>query len=287
MNAPLAPTQGLTQQVINGGKIDSKGWELALTLNPLRSSRGLNWISRTSFYHVEGQVLALPVPAFSVPNSGFGAAFGHGEIHVGYSPTAVWGNLYHGNLAAGAPAGTFVDTVLGDATPKFTMQYGNEFTWRALSLNTIINVRKGGVVSNLTINLFDEGFNSWDYDKASPNTAIGATLGAWRYNSWHGTQNASVYVQDGSYVKLREITLSLDVPQKYFKLLLARGQCASARAVVTCTPGRTTGVSTPTRLSSAISRCVSTSTSRRIRRPRASSSASTWGTDLHDSDSIT
>jgi TonB-linked SusC/RagA family outer membrane protein len=206
LTAPLAPTSGFTQQIINGGKITSQGWELGLTLNPIRSRSGLDWVSRTGFYHVEGKVVSLPVPAFVVPSSGFGAAYGRSRISPGYSTTAMWGNLLH------ADGTTFTDTVVGDATPKFTMQFGNDFTYKAFTLNVLADWRKGGAVSDLTQNIFDEGANSWDYDKASPNTAIGATLGAFRYNSWKGGRNSVAYIADGSYVKLREVTLAYTVP---------------------------------------------------------------------------
>ncbi|HEY2025403.1 MAG TPA: SusC/RagA family TonB-linked outer membrane protein [Gemmatimonadaceae bacterium] len=208
LTAPLAPTSGLTQQIINGGKITSKGWELAATVNPIRT-QDLSWVSRNTFYHVAGQVVSLPVPAFVVPSSGFGAGYGRARISPGYSTTAIWGNLTHAD-------GTFADTVIGDATPKFTMQFGNDITWKALSLNLLIDWRKGGDVSNLTQNIFDEGKNSWDYDQPSPDPTVGATLGAYRYNSWRGSHNAVTYVQDGSYVKLREVSVGLDVPDRYY-----------------------------------------------------------------------
>jgi hypothetical protein len=72
----------------------------------------------------------------------------------------------------------------------------------------------------MTQNLFDEGQNSWDYDKPSPNTAIGSTLGAYRYNSWAGGTNAAQYIQPGSFMKLREITLSYPIPTRFTSRLL-------------------------------------------------------------------
>ena len=203
LTAPLAPSSGLGQQIINGGELTSKGWELGLTLSPIRGG-DLNWISHTSFYHVDQQVVSLPVPAFIVPNSGFGAAYGRSRIAEGYSTTAIWGNLMHSD-------GMFKDTVIGDATPKFTMQFSNNLSWKALSLSVLVDWRHGGVVSDLTNNLFDEGKNSWDYDHKAPN-GDPRPLGQYRYETWAGGHNALVYVQDGSYVKLRELTLSYDLP---------------------------------------------------------------------------
>ena len=138
----------------------------------------------------------------------------------------------------------------------------------------------------MTNNLFDEGGNSWDYDKPSPDTEIGSTLGAYRYNSWNGTENAATYIQSGTYLKLREVTLSLDVPQKYFKLLPgARTMRISASGRNLHTWSNYWGLD-PDASQFGNQSVRWTLTIRPIRRPRASSSASTWDTDSYDSNRI-
>jgi TonB-dependent starch-binding outer membrane protein SusC len=214
LTAPLPPTSGITQLVINGGHVTSKGWELAGTVEPVRL-HDFDWTSRNSFYLVRGHVVSLPVPAFVVPSSGFGAAYGRARISPGFSSTAIWGNRQRAN-------GTTVDSVVGDATPKFTMQFGNDFRYRRLTASVLVDWRNGGQVSDLTRNLFDEGFNSWDYDKPSPDPAIGATLGAYRYNSWKGGQNSLAYIETGSYTALREVAVTYDVPSRFFSLFNGR-----------------------------------------------------------------
>ncbi|MEP6550511.1 MAG: SusC/RagA family TonB-linked outer membrane protein, partial [Gemmatimonadales bacterium] len=61
----------------------------------------------------------------------------------------------------------------------------------------------------------DEGANTWDYDKPSPDAAVGATLGEYRYNSWGGGKNTAAYLVDGSFTKVREVNLSLDLPSGF------------------------------------------------------------------------
>jgi TonB-dependent starch-binding outer membrane protein SusC len=139
-------------------------------------------------------------------NSGFGAQYGRGRIARGQKTTLIWGNKFR-------PDGSVVDTALADANPKFQMSFSNDFTWKAFTINTLVDWRKGGYVSDMTNNLFDEGQNSWDYDKPSPDKSIGRTLGEYRYEKWDGGQDASVYLHDGSFVKLREVSLVYNVPQ--------------------------------------------------------------------------
>jgi TonB-linked SusC/RagA family outer membrane protein len=225
LQAPLAPTSGFAQQIINGGELRSEGWELALTANPLRGWRGLNDVFRTTFYTVDQRVVSLPVPNFVVPSSGFGTAFGRSRIAAGASTTAIWGNAPVG------PGGAVVDTIVGDATPDFEMQFSNELTWKALVFSVLVDWRKGGDVSDLTNNLFDEGQNSRDYDAPSPDPSVGATLGAYRYNKWNGGRDARVYVQDGSFVKLREVSLACTLPAAWVSHLFG-STVQSARVTV-------------------------------------------------------
>ncbi|MBC7789835.1 MAG: SusC/RagA family TonB-linked outer membrane protein [Anaerolineae bacterium] len=207
LNAPLAPTAGFTQQVINGGELKTDGIEVALNVNPVRT-RDFNWNMRTQYYKVESFVESLPVDPFVVANSGFGAQYGRGRIAQGFKSTMIWGNRT-------LEDGTVVDTALFDSAPDFTMQFGNDFSYKSLTLNVLFDWRKGGYLSNMTQNLFDEGANSYDYDEASPDTSIGATLGEYRYNNWNAGNNAGEYLEDGSFVKLREVTLSYQLPQRF------------------------------------------------------------------------
>jgi TonB-linked SusC/RagA family outer membrane protein len=215
LNAPLAPSSGLAQQIFNGGEMETDGVELALTLNPVRGWRGLEWVSRATFYTVDQMIVDLPVPRFVLGSTGFGTAFGRVRIAEGVSTTAIWGNAPIG------PGGAVVDTIIGEATPDFEMGFANDFTWRGFALNVLVDWRKGGDVSNLTNTLFDEGRTSRDFDDPSPDVSIGRTLGEYRYNKWDGGSDARVYVQDGSFVKLREIAVSYKLPGSLTNRLFA------------------------------------------------------------------
>jgi TonB-dependent starch-binding outer membrane protein SusC len=124
-----------------------------------------------------------------------------------------------------------VDTIVGEATPDFEMGFANDFTWRNFALNVLVDWRKGGDVSNLTNTLFDEGRTSRDYDDPSPDPTIGRTLGEYRYNRWDGGSDARVYVQDGSFVKLREVALSYKLPDRLANRMFA-GRARDARISV-------------------------------------------------------
>jgi TonB-linked SusC/RagA family outer membrane protein len=252
---PLAPSSGIGSQIDNAGTMKTEGWELGMTVVPLHL-RDFDWTSRTNYYTFEGHMTYLPVPAFIVGNSGFGNSFGRSRIACpGFnaaglpttstlgncggtgtvsgqtmtikpaSVTAIWGNRTRCDADDVTRLGctldlTFADTIIGEATPDFEMSFANDMRWRNLTLSTLIDWRKGGDVSSMTQTLFDEGQNSWDYDKPSPNPAFNPSgaaspsLGQYRYDKWNQGLGAPIYIQDGSFVKLREITLSYQVPQQ-------------------------------------------------------------------------
>ena len=138
---------------------------------------------------------------FTINSSGgFGNAYGRLRFASGNRVSTIWGAKDGvGNIP------------LGDANPKYLMQFGNDFTYKAFAVNVLVDYRHGGTVSNMTLNLYDEGENTWDYEDKSPDPNV--PLGKYRYDLWGGGTNTAAYLMDGSYTKIREISLSWDVPR--------------------------------------------------------------------------
>jgi TonB-linked SusC/RagA family outer membrane protein len=227
VRAQLAQSTGVNLQNINGGVLQSKGVELALTLVPIESNTGLTWTSRTSWFQNSTKILSFieGIRPFTTGTAagGFGNAYGRLRYAPGYSVSTIWGNQPQ------ADGTVQPDTPLGDANPQYTMNFSNDFRFGNWTLTSVLDYRRGGLVSNMTNNLFDEGQNTWDYDRPSPDTKIGATLGEYRYKLWAGGTNTAVYLQDGSFTKVRELTIGYDVPSN--RLGLLRGLNAKSARV--------------------------------------------------------
>jgi TonB-dependent starch-binding outer membrane protein SusC len=238
LQRPLANSVGLATEFFNGGTLANKGFEAALTVEPIRA-KGFSWVSRTSFQRIRNVVETLPIAPFVVTATGFGSGYGRSRIAQGVSTTAIWGNkpIYARNAAGGDSIFTR-DTIIGESTPKHEMFFTNTFTVGRFSLGVQMDWRKGGDLSSMSNNLYDEGLNSRDFDERSPcigatsarrecvivnglnntamvDTSAGATLGQYRYDYWNGGSNAAAYIQDGSFVKLRELSLTFAVPAKF------------------------------------------------------------------------
>lgn len=199
---PLAPSSGLTQKIINGGELSVKGWEFGITGVPIQ--RGdFTWTSRMNYQANRQMVEEIPVSAFAVVGS-FGANYGRNRIVSGQRSTWVWANA---PLGVG---GAVRDTIVGDANPVHQTQFTNDFTWKSWSVTTLLDWRNGGIVSNMTNNLWDEGGNSRDYNRVSPNDPT-TSVAAERYDTFN-SGDTRVYMQPGTFLKLREVTLSWQAP---------------------------------------------------------------------------
>jgi hypothetical protein len=72
--------------------------------------------------------------------------------------------------------------------------------------------RNGGYVSNMTNNLFDEGGQARDYDDPAPDGS--GKLGDFR-NATFNAGDIRPYIQNGSFVKIREVTVNFEAPQSW------------------------------------------------------------------------
>jgi hypothetical protein len=181
--ARVAPSTGRTNRIFNGGKLRNLGQEISLSLSPLRRPE-LNWILRTTFSRNRSTVVELPVPAFNT--GGFGTSLGAFRIEQGKSATQIIGT----------------EGVVGNSEPDFQMTLSNDLTWKQWNLGFLWDWKKGGDIINLTQLLYDAGGNSADQ----------VPVGNQRITDWAVNGKTQTYVQDGSYLKLRELSLTYDLP---------------------------------------------------------------------------
>ncbi len=223
---PLPPSSGLGNQIINGGQLSVLGNEAVVSLVPLRKGR-FEWTTRMIFNSNMQYTNNIPVPAFAVPGS-FGAAYGRNRIAANTRSTYIWSNAPL-RINAANPTGprSVVDTITYDSNPIHTTTFNNDFTWRSFSMSVLLDWRNGGAVSNMTNNLWDEGGQSRDFTSKAPTTIIAGSngepasvacgtqgLGECRYATFNGGDTRP-YMQNGSYVKLREITLNYEAPASW------------------------------------------------------------------------
>jgi TonB-dependent starch-binding outer membrane protein SusC len=197
----LAPSSGFGFEVFNGGKLRTTGAEVAVNLVPIQSAQS-EWIFRTSFASTRSKITSLPVPTFR--GLGFGTALGSFQFEEGKSATQIVGN-------DSLPDGSTVVRKIGDANPDFNMSFSNNLRFKRLRLYGLLDWQHGGSIINLTKFLYDLGSNTADYADPITYGGLQTTKGANRLRLF--PKQTGVYVEDASFMKLREVTLSFDVPE--------------------------------------------------------------------------
>ncbi len=192
-----SPSSGFTSQVFNGGKIANEGIEAAVGFTPVQNNDAL-WVTRGSFTRYTSEVKDLAgLPPFFPASSGFGN-LGRTRIEVGKPITQLVGFDFdeNGNRAAAL-------SQLGNTAPDFRIGWTNDITYRSWSFNTVLDWQEGGDVINLTLFLQDDGRTSEDW---------GTPEWEKRYQGYLKGPIAP-YIEDASFVKLREVSLSYDLPR--------------------------------------------------------------------------
>jgi TonB-linked SusC/RagA family outer membrane protein len=205
----LHPSSGFVTQVFNGGELHTRGIEAAVTATPVQRPT-FGWYTRTTFYTTKSTVENLPVPTFRTGafNS---TSLGVFQIEEGKSATQIVG--FDGPGPDGAP----IERQLGDATPEFKMGFANELTVGAFSVYGLFDWQHGGDLINLTRLLYDAGGVTEDW--ALPAGVTTPRSVDQCYPGCSGLERISgfgtftkQYIEDASYVKLRELSLTWQVP---------------------------------------------------------------------------
>lgn len=193
----LPASSGYATEWKNSGDLRNQGIELGLNLIPVNKPN-VRWNSNINWWRNRSKVTKLIIPPYAI--GAFGNSLGTFYLEEGQPATQI--------------KGTVGDDLklIGNAEPDFQMSFFNELTvFKNFSLRFLIHWKKGGDNINLTQLLTDLGATSFDYDDEMKGTKAGL------YRP--GAGDASIYVQDASYVRIREIGIYYNIPIKNTSVL--------------------------------------------------------------------
>ncbi len=199
-NLNLSPSTGVTSTPSNEAELQNKGLELSLS-GTLVEKSNFRWFTRVMFWQNRLNMTRLGIPTYIA--GAFGSGLGTFLYAQGFSPTTIVGTPANAETAGGF-------TVWGNAQPKFNMSFFNSFNIvKGLDLSVLVDWKKGGDNINLTSFLNDGGgtTNGWFND----DNGDGIPNGRQREPAPHN--NAGRWVQDASFVKIREIGLYYTFPK--------------------------------------------------------------------------
>lgn len=219
----LAPSTGFSAENFNGGKLRNRGIEASLDLAPVQSKR-FQWTSTFNFSKNVSKVTELSVPAFDV--GGFGTSLGVYRVQEGRSATQIVGLDPkvddNGNLVKQGGNPVIVTKKLGDGAADFRLSWSNQINlFGNIDFSFLFDWKKGGNVINLSQLLFDLNGTAPDYDDTDlrfpdfVNKAGGITdktRNGIKRTSLQGVSSRPL-IQNGSYLKLRQVGLYYDLPK--------------------------------------------------------------------------
>ncbi len=229
---------GTNPQVLrNVGEIRNKGFEITINSKNIVTDNfswttNLNW--STNENTVEKLINGEDIFLNSAPGS-----FLTDQTHIlreGEPVGVFWGWEYQGVNQGTAPAGTagfdgfqdpgdelFTDlnndgiinsedrTIIGDPNPDWTAGLNNTFTYKNFDLNVFFQAAVGGDIFSYTLlelasgqsNATTEALNAWTPTNTDTNVPSAKT---------RQKRNTSRFVYDGSYVRLKNVSLGYNLP---------------------------------------------------------------------------
>jgi TonB-linked SusC/RagA family outer membrane protein len=222
LNVQLSSSLPITTIQTNAGSIQNKG--LDISLSTVNVDKGLKWTSDFNISFNRNKITSLEytdVYYFGriysnnqeavILKEGLPLGSFFGYVSEGVNPET--GDLTYKDLNNNGIFDTGDRTVIGSAQPKFTYGFTNNLSWKRWDLNLFFQGSYGNDVFNATrIDL--EGM----FDSKNQSTAV---LRRWtpenRYTdipravgggNVDNVRNSTRFIEDGSYIRLKAITLS-------------------------------------------------------------------------------
>ncbi|CAH0202851.1 TonB-dependent receptor SusC [Pedobacter sp. Bi27] len=230
----IAPTTGYSSLLDNiGGSLKNKGIELMLTGVPVKT-QDFTWTTTVIYNRNRNKIIGSGAQRLINTNAGAPVS-----ITDGYPVGVFYGTFFARNAdgslltnaqgipltergvqkspteytvqrdANGLPTGDPLRKVLGDPNPDYTGSFVNDFTYKKLSLHIQLDAVQGGDVWNADWRT-RQGVGNGKVAEAEYLGQLprGYVAGAYNVEEWR--------IDDGSFVKLREISLSYNIGKVKF-----------------------------------------------------------------------
>lgn len=248
--APIASHTGYSEQWQNVGEINSKVWEATVGAK-FFSEKALTWDANLVFDHVRQKITRLDVPPFNIgPKSAF--YFREGEdfaVIYGYKwltsleemalqlPEGKTIDDYTINSDGFViPAGTegsnnevpieldqdkdgLADKVeIGNGNPKFNLSLSNTLNFKNFTLYFMLSWKNGGDVYNYTRQYTFRDLRAKEFDQYGKPASEQKSI-SYYSTFYKNTEINSYFVEDGSYLKLREASLYYTFNKRQLSML--------------------------------------------------------------------
>lgn len=250
LNASLPSSTGFTSKWVNAGVMTGDGWEVTIGAKPI-VSEDFNWSTQLNWSKSKTIVKSLAPGIERLFLAGFGTAGTY--LVEGLPYGAIVGGAYLREEAGTAtdtslsiPGGAIVidpttgyqdvdnkQRVIGDPNPDFILGWNNTFTYKNFSLSFLLDWKEGGDVWNGTawaLSFFGRSQLTADTREETPiildgvlpngtanNIPIVRDRNYWTSAVGGFGSVGEQFVDDGGWVRLRELSISYSFSKELFK----------------------------------------------------------------------
>ncbi len=212
LNANVPTSSGFSSRVTNAAKLENKGVEIGLNLN-LFNKNDFNWNARFGWWKNTAEVTELLVPAFTT--GGFADFLGNFLIKDGFSPTTIIGVGPNPTIRLNETDAEPSLQEFGNAEADFQLSWSNVMSYKNFDFSMVWHWKKGGDNINLSALLFDLNGTTHDFDDTDLDPSGDLTNGEFRLDLLGS--NTDPYVEDASYLRLREVGIFYHLPKDLIK----------------------------------------------------------------------
>lgn len=252
LDVPLALSSGFSRRTENVGKVSNKGVELTLTSNNF-NRKNFKWTTTLNLGHNKNTVVYLPDHEDIMSSSSQGnQIYREGEaLYSWYMPKwlgvdpetgdPLWEHLIkdeNGNVTGTEPTNkldlTNDNQIVGNAQPKLVGGLLNTFNVYGIEISANLQFNYGNKVFNDSRRYVDSDGAYIDYNFMSIDNGLGwsrwtkkgdkathprARLGGNRLSN----EVTSRYLEDGSYLRIKNITISYPLPANVLRKMHLQG----------------------------------------------------------------
>jgi TonB-linked SusC/RagA family outer membrane protein len=221
--APASITSGYVGAVLNIGEIRNEGVEVLITGVPVKM-KDFTWTTSLNFANNTNTVLALAAGQSSLPVATSRTGSGFTADIVGKAADQVEAFDYKydasGKIMVDPTTGIPLQGALkayGSAFGKWSGGFSNEFTFGHLDLSFLIDAKLGGkVFAGDEYYAYQDGLSKATLPGRETGFGPNGVTSAETYYTTLGANVSSLFVQDASFIKFRQITFGYNFPASMF-----------------------------------------------------------------------
>jgi hypothetical protein len=221
VSAPASITSGYGGAVLNIGELQNKGFEALISGYPLKS-KNFSWRTSLNGSVNNNKVISLAANQASLAVGTSGVAVGFIQQIVGLPANQIMAYDYKYDSSgkvilatSGVPSsGTLKPW--GSAYAKWIAGWSNDFSYKNFHLSFLIDSKFGGkIFSGTDVRGYIFGLHKATL--VNREGIFGNNLNAATYYSTLSSNVSKLFVEDASFIKLRQIILGYTFPSKLFK----------------------------------------------------------------------